>query len=535
VTRALLALSVVTALAAAPAHAGTYDVWSCAGPGGEPLPATGWSPQSRGGTISSTCGRFGGAMSGSLSTSEVPVGSFARWTFEAPPNTTIVNTTVQRAAGSSGVATWYRSYFLFRDSPVPDVGYGMDVCAQLAGPCARPGSPALPFDEVSRFTSGAFSAGKLIASAQCDGQGTCPAQPPATAGWFSIYRVRIGLTDAYPPAFLKPPSGTLLDTSSTATGERVVQFDGRDLGAGLRSGEIVVDGTAVADSPIAAGASCREPYNLPAPCPPTASGTIALDTATIENGQRRVQVALVDAAGNRTLSDPVTVSVHNDKLANGTPASRTAHLTARFRTRTSGRAVERTIGFGRSARVVGRLVDTTGSPIAGAHLSVTSRLDRLGATERDVATVTTNANGRFRWRTTAGPSRLLRIGYRAYRSDERLTAFAELKLGVRPAIALSVRPRQVRNGGRVRFRGRLLGGPGRARTQVVLEAVGRRGRQRVPVATLRAGRDGRFRFSYRFLRSFAPFTYRFRARLIPQASYPYAAGASPAVVVRIVR
>ena len=52
---------------------------------------------------------------------------------------------------------------------------------------------------------------------------------------------------------------------------------------------------------------------------------------------------------------------------------------------------------------------------------------------------------------------------------------------------------------------------------------------------MRTDSRGRFRFSYRFLRSFAPFTYRFRARLIRQASYPYAGGASRVVTVKIVR
>jgi len=98
-----------------------------------------------------------------------------------------------------------------------------------------------------------------------------------------------------------------------------------------------------------------------------------------------------------------------------------------------------------------------------------------------------------------------------------------------------VRPHRVRNGGSVTFKGRLIGGPGRAETPVVLEAVGRNARKRVPVATLRTAPRGRFRFRYRFLRSFAPFTYRFRARLIPQASYPYAGGSSRVVIVRIVR
>jgi hypothetical protein len=180
------------------------------------------------------------------------------------------------------------------------------------------------------------------------------------------------------------------------------------------------------------------------------------------------------------------------------------------------------------------LVDAVGTPIAGAQLSVTSRVDRLGARARAVATITTGDDGRFAWRSAPGPSRFIRIGYRAYGSDEHVTASADLKLGVRPAIALAVRPRRVRNGGRIRFTGRLRAGPGRKGTQVVLEAVGRRGRRQVPVATLRAGRKGRFRFSYRFLRSFAPFTYRFRARLITQAAYPYAAGSSPVVLVKIV-
>jgi hypothetical protein len=100
---------------------------------------------------------------------------------------------------------------------------------------------------------------------------------------------------------------------------------------------------------------------------------------------------------------------------------------------------------------------------------------------------------------------------------------------------LTVNPARVKNRGRIVFRGRLIGGPGKGGAQVTIEAVGRNVRQRVPVATLRTDKRGRFRFSYRFLRSFAPFTYRFRARLIRQASYPYASGSSRIVTVKIVR
>ena len=46
--RAMFAVVAVVAASAPPASAGTYDVWSCAGPAGEPLAATGWAPQSYG-------------------------------------------------------------------------------------------------------------------------------------------------------------------------------------------------------------------------------------------------------------------------------------------------------------------------------------------------------------------------------------------------------------------------------------------------------------------------------------------------------
>jgi hypothetical protein len=226
--------------------------------------------------------------------------------------------------------------------------------------------------------------------------------------------------------------------------------------------------------------------------------------------------------------------VHNDKEPNGVGASRVAKLTASFRSRGRHRA-ERLVRFGKRATVVGRLVDGAGAPIRGAVLQVNSRIDRLGAREHVVATVRTDANGRYRWRTTKGPSRFIRIGYRTYKSDAGEAASAEVKLGVRPKIALRVAPRRVRNRGRITFRGRLVRGPGKGGVQVTIEAVGRNVRSRVPVTTLRTDRRGRFRFSHRFLRSFAPFTYRFRARLLRQASYPYAGGASRVVTVRIVR
>jgi hypothetical protein len=530
-------LAILAALAlAAPGHAGTYDVWSCAGPAGEPLPLVGWTAQERGGVVASSCGSRGGAFSGRLGDGQVPSGSFARWTFDTPANTTIARVTIHRVANAASLnGTWWRTYFLFRDAPVIAEGYGLDVCVYLSGPCKMPGDPAAPLSDASRYSSPPITAGRLVASAQCDGAQPCAPRPLGSTGAFTIYRARITIADAFPPVFRRPPAGSLLATSTDLAGERSVSFDGTDLGGGLRAAEVIVDGLPVARTPIAEITTCTEPYWHPVPCPGAAAGTVSVDTATLENGRHRVQVALVDAANNRTLSDPVSVSVRNDKQPNGTHASRVAKLTASFRLRGGRRALERRIAFRRRAVVAGRLVNGARQPIAGAELRVLSRIDRLGAREREIAAITTDSEGRFRWRTPRGPSRYLRITYRAYRSDEQESASTELKLSVRPAIALRVRPDRVRNGGSVAFKGRLIGGPGRAATPVVLEAVGRNVRRRVPVATLSTDSGGRFRFRYRFLRSFAPFTYRFRARVIPQASYPYAGGSSRVVIVRIVR
>jgi hypothetical protein len=231
----------------------------------------------------------------------------------------------------------------------------------------------------------------------------------------------------------------------------------------------------------------------------------------------------------------VVIHVHNDKGPNGAGASRVARLSAQFRTAAARPRTARIVRFGKSAVVTGRLVDGDDDPIGGAKLQVHTRLDRVGALETLSAEIRTRADGRFRWRVPRGPSRTIRIGYRAYTSDAGEAASAEVRLGVRPRIAFTVRPSRVKNHGRIRFKGRLRGGPGKAGVQLTIEAVGRRVRERVPVTTLHTDRHGRFRFRYRFLRSFAPFTYRFRARLMRQAAYPYAGGASRIVIVRIVK
>jgi len=66
------------------------------------------------------------------------------------------------------------------------------------------------------------------------------------------------------------------------------------------------------------------------PCPLAADRTLSLNTAELPNGAHSVHVALIDAAGNRTLSDPVPIVTRNGGAPNGKGASRFARLRGWF-------------------------------------------------------------------------------------------------------------------------------------------------------------------------------------------------------------
>ena len=483
--KTLVLAAAVAALAttAPPAWGGTYDVWSCAGPAGEPLPATGWVASAYWGSTRSSCGTRLGYLSATLPSGQVVPGGYARWTFDAPADTTIDGITIHRAAAASATYPngWGRSYFLFRDVPALAEGYVGDYCVRILSQCRTPGDPNAPSSDASRY-SWRLQAQRIIASAQCDGPKYCEPREFGARGVVNIYRTRISIADAYPPVHRDPPRGSLLDTSAAIQGERSVRFEGTDAGGGLFAAQVIADGTKVAESRIADAGSCRHPFNLPVPCPLHAAGTIALDTAALENGRHRFQVALVDAAGNRTFSDPVSAVVRNAKEPNGTGASRRP---GSLRTSAAEVGASDSSDSARAPSLEG------GSRTAPALRSEARRFRSIlawtdSASASDTwPTVRTRANGRYRWHTTRGPSRFIRVGYRAYGSDVVDTASAEVKLGVRPRIALKVKPRRVEDRGRITFRGRLVGGPGRGGAQVTIEAMSRDMRSRVPVTTLR--------------------------------------------------
>ena len=129
-------------------------------------------------------------------------------------------------------------------------------------------------------------------------------------------------------------------------------------------------------------------------------------------------------------------------LPNGSPATPDARLAATL----AGGRKRRTVGFGRAAVVRARLTDAGGRAIAGAALQVFTREQRAGSEWRVAPAITTDAGGSARLRLAPGPSRTIRIEYRALVGDAQPAAAARARLAVRAGVRLRIRPRQVRAG-----------------------------------------------------------------------------------------
>jgi hypothetical protein len=530
-TRALLRIlgcCAALAVCAPPAHAGTYDVWGCRLPDGSSAPINGWAPIEPNGSTDSCASTGGGlkaqpAVVGGATPMEPP-----GWLFTAPANLRIDNFTLFRHVHMSGADP--RTYELFLDTS----DQRMEVCNQVAG-CVVLGTETQAFAGTNRAEGQRLSLSRLGVWLTCHWTtGSCPPSDPAS--YVVVFSSRIGLSDDSRPTFVRGPSGPLVVADHVIGGEQDVRYAAEDIGGGMARVAVVVDGVVRKEEPVvSAGGSCREPYVALVPCPLASDGSVSFDTATLPDGPHGVAVALIDAAGNRTLSPAETVVFKNRRVPNGANATRSAELRAWFPVGEKKARASRTVSFGQRARILGTLTTEDGTHIRGATIEVTSTPRTAGAAARRLSPITTDERGRFSFTPTDGSSRRFTLSYRPFDTDPSPAAAAVVTLNVRAGVSLKVKPRRTTSRGRISFSGRLLGGPNREGTQVQLFAVARKGLDRVPVATLRADRRGRFQFKYRFRRTFAPFTYYFQAVVQRQNGYPYATGSSKRVSVRIVR
>jgi hypothetical protein len=186
------------------------------------------------------------------------------------------------------------------------------------------------------------------------------------------------------------------------------------------------------------------------------------------------------------------------------------------------------IRLGRQTRISGRLTNRDGQGIAGADLQVFASSD--GGPEQLVGDVQTDASGAYTYTAAGSASRTLRLVYAG--SPLILPAASNVRIVVPAVSTLRVSRRRVLNGQKVMFSGQVRSTPIPAGGKLIqLEVLLSGGWQ--TFRTARTDQAGHWALPYRFARTRGVQWYRFRVQLPREAGYPFGAGASKSLRVRV--
>ena len=399
--------------------------------------------------------------------------------------------------------------------------------------------------------------------AECYGAGTCAAgggggacpelgSNPCLAS-VHLYSLLATLEDDSAPT-ATVLGGSLLE-SGTLSGSVGVGFEGEDTGGGLASAAVTVDGTVVATSDfggdpsrcdplVAASATNVSPlYAWGVPCPLIAHTELSFDTARLADGIHVVAVTETDAAGNVATVWSGAIHTANAVASPAAPAGPGSGAAAQASGRAPGclmpkvtasvaDAAGAALRFG--ARATLRGVLRCGSePIAGARLTVESRMLDAAGSWRAQAVVTTGRDGTFAYEVAGGPSRRLLVNYRPPGRVGR--ASAEVTVAVAPPITLTITPTRTTNGHTIAFSGVIGGGHQPAGGVPVEFEYLEAGRWMIYDVVHTDPSSGRFFYRYTFHRTTRPITYTFRFALPASGvtGYPFAPSASPARSVHV--
>jgi hypothetical protein len=519
--RVLVGVGLTATLLAVPAVAAarTYSVYTCRLPDGKPAAiadsASGWRASLRTATVNTHLDNrcpSGGGIDALMAGAGHDLGDGGAWRFLPPAGTSLGGFRIEwrgddQAGGESTISR----------SDQPDPTY-----------VQRNGGGSFQ----QTVTQSGLDIQYLDAIVACSFQTPQCGDTPAS---FSITRARMTINDLTAPQV--SAVGGELPAAARLRRTMGVSFTGQDTGGGLYRVVIAADGVDGAAAPLPDGTGrCHDvatangdPYEFgwPQPCPLTAQTTVAVDTAGLPNGVHTITGYLEDAAGNRTvLFGPVARSVENSRGAlNGANGGDDAVLTRRGRAR-------RTTSFGGRRIVLRGALARGGQPVVGAVLDVLAVNDVPGGRLHKIGEAHTNVRGHYSLRVRGGPSRLLRVAYRAYVNDATPAAAVDVRQRVHAGVGLHVLRRRVPAGGTARFRGLVHGGFIPRHGKVVELQAFDSGRWRT-FETVRTARSGRFRARYRFTRTAPGRTFRFRARVRAERGYPFLIGVSRSVRLRV--
>jgi hypothetical protein len=265
------------------------------------------------------------------------------------------------------------------------------------------------------------------------------------------------------------------------------------------------------------------------PCPKSVGDDLKIDTAKVPDGTYPLVLEASDASGNTVSvasSNPITVANHASPaggppgagaaLGPGAPNGRSATTRAQI-SYLSGQGKIKT-REGQSASLSGRVTNQTGSPIPGATLDVLSQTVGSNLPFAVIGHASTDANGGFTFRVPAGPSRVIRTGYRAFANDSGYDATADLTENVTATTSLSVTPKRLR-GRTFTFYGQVHADNFPPGQQVDIKAQIGRSLTHVTFAPVAA--NGRFKVRYRLKHHYAHVTFIFRAIPVASPIWPY--------------
>lgn len=306
-------LTIVTFVAwaalVASALAGTYDVVSCgAAPGNinNAWTAVNNTPSSF--TTSTVCpagsDQYGGLRAfDTLGGPSVAPGASAEWRFTAPAGTTITRWRYDRLLGKYADPDW-TVYGKLGDGTV------IDSCdfSLPADECRVP-----PPGESGFRDERDISTDKLVFGFSCD---TAPGFTCVTGAtlhhvWASIYSSTVTLTENSLPT-VGLPSGSLVTGSGWHQGTESVSFSASDSspGVGVKETRVYIDDV------LRGSVAHTCDYTLTIPCAdPPGQILHSVDTTAVADGERPVEVAAVDAAGNERRGVPVNVRFDNNPPA----------------------------------------------------------------------------------------------------------------------------------------------------------------------------------------------------------------------------
>lgn len=183
------------------------------------------------------------------------------------------------------------------------------------------------------------------------------------------------------------------------------------------------------------------------------------------------------------------------------------------------------IGYGRPARVSGRLVAADGDA-AGATVTLEESFAPGSKRPTRSIRVPTDSAGRFSATLAGGPSRTI---VARFAGDARRLSASSASVAVRVRGRVSLRaPKRVEAGRRASFRGRVSAKGadfGSGKSVEVQVRIGRR--WKTVGRSLRTDARGRFTLRYRFVASYTrPVRYRFRAVVLRERGWPYLPAAS---------